>query len=293
MGQGFPNQRNGIAMSAGTGIAQSGTVVFSNSNNVTFGAQISASSFVITATAAVLGSISAGTTQITSGQVVLSNSNGISFGANGQTITAQLPSISYWDNRFQEGAQSAVLSSSAPNLSLQIASFALPIAATRADMFARLTVVGSTAGSYTISMGIYTMSGSTASRASSSSVAVTWNSGTSNAVSLYGGQSDIRYRSVPLGTWNISPGNYMIGVIYSISGVAGTTGSMSVYGAIGANLNTIAVPGGGAQSAYFADGLYTTGTAALPASIHLSDIAQTFTASSVEMQPYLQLAGTF
>lgn len=292
MGQGFPNQRNGIAISAGTGLAQSGTVVFSNSNNISFGAQLSASSIVVTASVIAIGSISAGTTRITSGEVVLSNSNGISFGANGQTITAALPYLSYWDNHFNIQLTGAPLSSSIPNLVIQLARFGLPIAATRMDLIANLTVNGSTAGSYTISIGIYTMSGSTASRASSSSVAVTWNSGTnSTAASIYGGQSGNRWRSVPTGTWNISEGNYLLGVICSVSGVAGTTAGFSFGGQAPVG-NTLLLPGGGNFSAYFADGVFSTGTGALPASIHLSDILQTYSTGAFNL-PYMQLAGTF
>jgi hypothetical protein len=76
-------------LSAGTTKATLGEVVFSNSNNVSFGVN----GQTITASVAGggggnTGSISAGTTRATLGEVVFSNSNGISFGVNGQTVTA-------------------------------------------------------------------------------------------------------------------------------------------------------------------------------------------------------------
>jgi hypothetical protein len=76
-------------LSAGTTKATLGEVVFSNSNNVSFGID----GQTITASVAGggggnTGSISAGTTRATLGEVVFSNSNGISFGVNGQTVTA-------------------------------------------------------------------------------------------------------------------------------------------------------------------------------------------------------------
>jgi hypothetical protein len=77
-------------IAAGTQTANTtGTVVFSNSNGVTFGMS---NNSVITASVAGggggnTGSISAGTTRGTLGEMVFSNSNGLSFGINGQTLT--------------------------------------------------------------------------------------------------------------------------------------------------------------------------------------------------------------
>src|SRR3972149_5884455 len=82
-------------IAAGTQTANtSGTVVFSNSNNVSFGMT---NNSIVTATATFnqteqpgIQSLSAGTTRITTGEAVFSNSNNITFGANGQTITASV-----------------------------------------------------------------------------------------------------------------------------------------------------------------------------------------------------------
>jgi hypothetical protein len=83
----------GNVLAAGTQTANTtGTVLFSNANNVTFGMN---NSSVMTASASfpaqsvqpAIQSISGGTTRITTGEVVFSNSNGMSFGVNGNTIT--------------------------------------------------------------------------------------------------------------------------------------------------------------------------------------------------------------
>lgn len=74
---------NVASVSAGTTNATGPQIVFSNSNNVSFGVNGN------TVTAAVVGlAVSAGTSQASSGTVVLANSNGVSFGLNGVSITA-------------------------------------------------------------------------------------------------------------------------------------------------------------------------------------------------------------
>lgn len=295
----FANVRRGLNVSAGTGLAQTGTVVFSNSNGVTFGMQTSASSYVITMSAVTaitaIQSISAGTTRVTNGEAVFGDSNGLSFGIDGQTLTATPSKLSYWDNHYPlGGALSIPGASSTINLSLQRASFAWPIDVTRADVAMSMTLAGSTAGSLTLSMAIYTFGGSTASSVSSSSAAFTWASGTNSTVSSqYGGQSADRWRSIALGTWNVTPGDYLIAFGASISGVAGSTAGHSIYGET--NASAIRGPANAAQSAYFDDGLYSTGTGAFPSAIQLSEINQTFSGfgGGGIVQPYVQLAGTF
>jgi len=166
------------------------------------------------------------------------------------------------------------------------------ILATRMDLLGSLTVAGSTAGTYGLYVGLYTFAGSTASSLSSASVSVSWNSGTnSTAVSIYGGQSGLRPRSIPLGTWAFAAGEYLIAAMITQGGVAGTTGSWSFYGAGAGIASSAPAPGGGAYSAYFADGipLVSFGTD-FPSSIHLSNIDQTV--SHAQYQPGFRLIGT-
>lgn len=76
----------GVAISAGTTQATSGTVVFSNSNGVSFGMNGGTITATVTPGAAAgIGAIGAGTQTATSGTVVFSASNGLSFGLNGST----------------------------------------------------------------------------------------------------------------------------------------------------------------------------------------------------------------
>jgi hypothetical protein len=288
MGQGFPSQRIGVNISAGTQLAQTGTVVLSNSNGMSFGMSANASSSVITGQYA----ISAGTAQATGGAsgVVFSNSNGISFGANGGTITAQLPSVSLFrpDSDYA-GSFSIVPSSSTVNMSIRRFSVPHQISATELDLLAHLTVAGSTAGSFSLSAAIYTFAGSTASSASSGSVGYTFNSGTnSSAASIYGANSGTRWRTMSIGTWNLTPGEYLMAIMGSINGPAGTTGSMSIYGA--SSVSIAGVVGGGNFSQYWGDGVFASGTGVFPSSIHLSALTQT--GAQAAGQPNFRLIGT-
>jgi len=86
----------GLALSANGASQSAGTVVLSNSNNVSFGMNAS------TVTASAVVNISAGTTSGNLSNVVFSNSNNVTFGLNGGTITASVAgvgnTISYFDN---------------------------------------------------------------------------------------------------------------------------------------------------------------------------------------------------
>ena len=81
----------GVGIQAGASSVSNGTVVFANSNGVTFGM----SNSQITASVAGGGgggnlTISGGASSISSGQLIFSNSNGVSFGLNGSTMTASV-----------------------------------------------------------------------------------------------------------------------------------------------------------------------------------------------------------
>jgi len=83
------------AIAAGTQTATSGTVVFSDSNGISFGMAGSSrvtASYTVPSTAGLLSAvnISAGTTSNNLSAVTFSNSNGISFGLNGSVVTASV-----------------------------------------------------------------------------------------------------------------------------------------------------------------------------------------------------------
>lgn len=84
---------NVVVPSAGTQTATSGTVVFSNSNGISFGMSGSSritASYTVPSTAGLISAVnlSAGTTSQDLAAFVLSNSNNVSFGLNGSTVTA-------------------------------------------------------------------------------------------------------------------------------------------------------------------------------------------------------------
>lgn len=85
-------------ISAGAQSVSSGSVVFANSNGVTFGMNagtITASVPAVGGAQTGISGLSAGTTLATSGTVSFGNANGISFGMNGNTLTASytVPSV--------------------------------------------------------------------------------------------------------------------------------------------------------------------------------------------------------
>jgi hypothetical protein len=200
-----------------------------------------------------------------------------------------MPSISYWENDKNAFNANGVQNGSGTlNLSFQRLSIPNQISATRMDLVVAQSVAGSSVNTLTYWAGLYTMAGSTMSMASSSSLSVSFTSGTnSTAASVYGAHSGTRFRSVPTGTWNVTPGEYMLGVMVSWGGAGA---SMTMYG--GSSLSVIQDIGAtNGNSAYFADGLFSAGTGAFPASVHLSAIIQS--RSEVFRQPYVRLVGTF
>lgn len=260
---------NAPSIAAGTQTANTGTVVFSNSNGITFG--MSASS-IITASINGIVSLSAGTSNATGAQVVFSNSNGISFGANGATITAAMPTLSFTQNLIV-GPNAALTPFSTSSLSVQRIRFPFQVSGTRMDVVFNISNSSSAAATIHVRAGIYTMSGSTMSLASTGSRTFAYNS--TLAGSSYTDVSGARYKSIPLGTWNVTPGEYMVGIVISAS-TSLTAQSLSIFGdnPIGGfaeeyqNSTIVTRP-------YFAQaGVYSAGTTNLPNSIQLSELTQ-------------------
>lgn len=93
----------GAALSAGTQSVNTGTVVFSNSNNITFG--MAGSSRI---TGSYNFNASAGTTSNNLNSLKFADSNGISFGLNASTITASHNGLTSQSNQaFSAGAASS------------------------------------------------------------------------------------------------------------------------------------------------------------------------------------------
>lgn len=100
--QTFPAQttqtQNVVVPSAGTQTATSGTVVFSNSNGISFGMSGSSritASYTVPSTAGLISAVnvSAGSTSNNLTNLVFSNSNQVTFGISGSTVTASIPAI--------------------------------------------------------------------------------------------------------------------------------------------------------------------------------------------------------
>jgi hypothetical protein len=300
MGGTFANVRPGLAISAGTGSVSIGGVSFLNSGSVTWGGSLSASSLIVTASVSTvagaaggIGSISAGTTQITTGGAVLSNSNGISFGVSGQSITAQVGTIHYWDNSVRQAVNPLPIQPQGV-LGLQRVSFGAPMAFTRGEVLIAEQVIqnavggaGATAtGSFSLLM--YTLTGQSANLASSATFTFPVPSQNVQA-------SSSSWMSFSLGTWNISPGGgYLLGTLASVSGgvFTGSTFTNFTINAMGGTAPpALGVPGGGNFIPYWANGTLSVTTASAPALVALSAMVQTFSAF-VPYQPFVRLIST-
>ncbi len=107
----------------------------------------------------------------------------------------------------------------------------------------------------------------------------------------YSAHSGTQWRSYAIGTWNLTPGEYLFGIMASLNGPAGTTGSMSFYGASAISIANGAVLGAANPVNAFNGGIFSAGTSAPPASIHISDVNRT--GSYALAQPGFRMVGSF
>lgn len=269
------------AISAGTQLASSGTVVFSNSNNVSFGMS---NSSVVTAVALV--NVSAGTTSNGLSAIVFNDANGVSFGLNGSTLTASVSPAAATGSVFafsQDADFVTNFPASQAAVSFQKLSLALDLSATQLAILA--AVSATTSGAVTVSHAVYTMSGTAASLASSASRAFSWVAGTATtASSLYGGVSGTRYRTVPV-DYAMTPGDYLFG--WAISTANGE--SVNVFGRAGLN---VVGTFDGVEVTQFLPGTSVSSVHALPVSLAATDTGYARTGFSALLQPGAILFGT-
>jgi len=267
------------AISAGTQIATTGTVSFSNSNNVSFG--MSNSSIV---TASFGFNISAGTTSNNLSAVTFSNSNNVAFGLNNGTITASAAvgqvSVFSQDADFVTHfpiAQAA--------LSMQKLSLAMNLSASVAAMIAAVSGFSNSTDAITIGHAVYTMNAGTASLASSGSRLLSWTTGSAtSASSVYGGASGTRYRTLSVG-YSLSAGDYLFA--WSVSTANGAT--LDAFGRAGLNLvGTF----DGVETSTFLNGSSVSAIGAFPATIGATDTGYARTGFSAMLQPGILLFGT-
>lgn len=228
--------------------------------------------------------LAAGTqTANTTGTVKFADSNGYTFGMSNNTqVTINGPTLKYFEPHGAVHSQ-AVVAGTLPMQNIQVP---FNINATQLNMMLAHTNSSSAGNTLVFSVGIYTMSGSTASLASSASLSFQYNS--TLAASSYTNYSGTRMFSFALGTWNITPGNYLL-AFNCASTTALTAGTFS-YLINRSNYTLAGEPGGGANyTKYFGNGFFSASSAALMGSAHLTNINQT--ANLALRQPWYAMAG--
>lgn len=191
MGHEFASRGNVLGISAGTQSASSSTIIFSNSNGISFGMS--------------------GSSRITASYstLVFSNSNGVSFGTNGATVTASAgANLSMFENQLPAASSNLLFLST--QMQVQRLSIPAGITVTRLEFMRRTN-----AGSLSIYPRIYTMSGSTASVLFS----------TSGSWSSFSPGDSLTSTSMGVGTWSLTPGDYLFGI-----GASGNADGMRLIG---------------------------------------------------------------
>ena len=309
------------ALAAGTQIGSTGTIVFSDSNGVSFGMSNSsvvtasfatiqgsvnlsagttsnlASAFtfansngvsfgldVSTLTASVAINVSAGTTSNNVSAITFANSNGVSFGLNGSTLTASAAVGTV--TAFSQDADFVTNFPIVPGvMSLQKLSLAMNLEATALAIIADFKGATNLTDAVTLSHAVYTLSGGTARLASSGSRLFSWTSGSdTSASSVYGGASGTRYRTLSV-SYAMTPGDYLFG--WWMSTENGVT--INAFGRAAMNLvGTF----GGLETAYFLPGVSASTLGVFPVSIPATATGYIRTGFSALRQPGVILVGT-
>jgi hypothetical protein len=251
----------GVAISAGTNSTSTGTVQFSNANNVSFGMNTTG---VITASVPSLST--------------LSGTGLVSISTNGSTISigAAIPQMSFFQPLPM--LNTTVTQQGNGSIAVYPALHPMPFTASRADMMASISVaalaLSTEAQALSFYVGLYSLNGSTLSLASSGSQSYQWtNSSNGSDASISG----MRRFSAPINV------NYTGGFDLFVAMMSNTTFSNTN----GASISNVGVPIGpniqlrglvgqvAANSMQFVpgQGIYSTTSAGLPASIGLSQIS--------------------
>jgi len=280
-----------------------GTIVFAGAGGVTLSQATAAGSLATITISANPGANvnaigvstdgnTAGTTGTTIGTVVLVGLGNITLsqstaaGSNA-TVTFSVGNAELRSYSFPDQPAGSFGSSNA-GFSLLPVQIPVNVDATKVVILAHMTGASNSTGSVIFSLGVYTLSGSTASLASSTVRQFSWTSGSNTtATTVYGGQSGTRYRSFDLGgTWAFTPGNYLFG----FWGRSSNAGSWTFWGMD----QTLSIAGGGEQNdtAFFYPGFSTSSfTTAMPASINVTDTNYVRTGLSAYRQPGYWLIG--
>jgi hypothetical protein len=290
-----------VALSAPSASASAGTIIFSNSNDISFGMTGSTvtASVGSTTVQSYNGGIAAGTQTLTSGTCIFLNSNGVSFGMSGTaTVTASvaslMPTLQAWC-QIEEvfGALNSV-----PQGSVSVQPVFLPfyVTATEIDFAVSMSVATNTSNTsascnISINVGLYSLSYSTQaggttnelSLATSSSgvVKFTWSSNTTGSV------TGMKRLTCPFSA-NITPGLWWLGVAMSTA-TTYTGQSMTIYGNSAvpnaSNAMNLGYLGSGTAtygSVFPWQGIYTVQQSNVPNAISTADLNIT-SASNVQI----------
>lgn len=234
----------------------------------------------------------AGNTGTTVGTVVLAGIGNVTLSQSTAAGSLATVTISVQNQRmtgftFPDNFQITNFTISDATLSLQKVVVGLNLSATRMQLLMDLTGASNSTGALTISMGVYTLSGSTASLSTSASRNLTWSSGSATtASSIYGGVSGTRYRTLAFNV-TLTPGDYLVGIHLKTTN-NGTwrifgANAASIVGAVDANETNYFLPGTSISS-------FTT---AFPASINVTDTNYARTGAAALRQPGMIMIGTF
>lgn len=272
----------GVAISASDSVFTSGTISFNNSGALTIGTGAQAINFSVPATS------------------VLSASGGIILSTNGNTISIggpQMATLSRWE--YPEGffTSVGVLSQG----TLLINHFYQPFYVTGTAMkiggsmsAATNTSITTASANINLWMGIYTLSGSTLSLASSGSANNGFQWSVSNSSTANSSVNSMRQLTVPMDI-NMTPGEYWAAAVvssqttytsyvftlYGYSGIAAAAGA-AVLTPIG--LNTSAN-----RDAMLFQGLYTAGISSGPQSLIGSNINNTAASAAMRANFYFAM----
>jgi len=298
-----------LSVSAGTASASLGSLVFSNSNGLSFGlsgSTITASGGGAGAAAGMstFGNTVGTTGTFSSGTVVLVGTGPVSLSqstnTNGATISFNAPatsglsatglvSLSFNGSTISIGVAGTTRSIWAPiyagsqiafqigNGSVQVAPLNLDvnISASRADILASIsgsTIAASTyAGTISAFLGLYTRNGSTLSLASSGSQSYSWSNSSNNNTTAFTG---LRNMSVPINV-NAGPQDLWVALMTQTASANTNawTGSNMMYGG-----NTVGLAGlvgssaNATQQSILGLGVFSVSSAAIPASMAFSGI---------------------
>jgi hypothetical protein len=267
-----------INFSAGTTSQNLASVTLSNSNNLSFGLNGSTITAQVAAAA-----VAAGTQTATSGTAIFSNSNGLTFGmSNNSVVTAVYGGFSSWSN----GQINTTFTASQNFVSFCPIVVPYYLSATQVLFLGSATAHSTnSSGGFSISVGLYSLTGGTSgslSLASSASTNLTWTSG-----AAYSSLASVNYIPITFATWNITPGMYLFALWLSTQNSA----SLTLFGT--ASQMTINSGSGAALSTMVAAGYSQASINALPSSFGISNTASYIrTGTSVYAQPWFVLQGT-